>query len=368
MNCQTATFPAFGWDATVDAEAITDGATTSLSLQFSNLPGIAPVAINGLPMTGEVVVEVDGVTSTVTLTGSAAVTAAPNAPVPVPPVVGILDDTHDTLDVTVKSVAFTVSGLTTKCPVTGTGDWALDPITVEDGTVVVPTPTDTASPTPTATPTDEPTDKGNKKGTPAKGKVSFSCVLQELGSPFDYKPTVTMSGSRASADDSKVSLRLNFSKIPGLAPLPIENGRMKVTAKAEVGGKKVSFAETSTVNAPSYGEVAVPTMTASITTDEDELDVEITGFDFDFGEMAGVKIYSECKGSGKLSKMVVGIGDDGGDDPGDTGDTNTTSTSTSSLPKTGSGAPLLMFGLWASAFVLLGGALFLFLPRRRNEA
>ena len=37
------------------------------------------------------------------------------------------------------------------------------------------------------------------------------------------------------------------------------------------------------------------------------------------------------------------------------------------LPKTGSGAPLMMIGLWSSAFVLLAVALFLFLPRRDRQ-
>ncbi|MFI5429807.1 hypothetical protein [Aeromicrobium sp. UC242_57] len=95
--------------------------------------------------------------------------------------------------------------------------------------------------------------------------------------------------------------------------------------------------------------------------------MEITAFKFDFGEMAGLQIYSDCSGGGKIGTMTVGIGDDndGSDDDDDNSNSNATSADT--LPKTGAGAPLMMIGLWSSAFVLLAAALLLFLPRRGRQ-
>ena len=77
MGCQTSTFPGFDWAATVDAVATTDGTETGLTLQLSNMPGIAPVPINNLDMAGSVVATVNG--TDVTLTGTAKVTAAANS-------------------------------------------------------------------------------------------------------------------------------------------------------------------------------------------------------------------------------------------------------------------------------------------------
>lgn len=348
----------FTWDAEVTPTFTGSGATQKIVLQMSNMPGLAPVPITNGAVEGTTKLTVNG--TAVVATGSGTTSAAPNGPIPLMPMSGdyagaiadpVIVVSQADFVVTASGVVVDVNCLAGSDPVFPTP-------------TPTPTPTSTATPTPTPTPT-KATDEPAKKGVPAKGTAKFACKLQTLGSPFNYNPTVSMAGSRAKAGDSKVTLKVNFSDIPGLAPLPIENGTMKVNASAMVGGKKVSFAESSTVNAPTYGEVPVPTMTATITTDEDELPVEITAFKFDFGEMAGLNVYSECSGGGKLSAMTVGVGatDDDDDDTSSGGSASSGGT----LPKTGAGAPLLMMGLWSSAFVLLAVALLLFLPRRTRE-
>lgn len=364
LSCSTLNNP-FTWPATIKAEAVGTGGTSALTLTFSDLPGISPAPLNDLEMTGTVNVLVDG--AAVVLTGAKNVTAAVRSPIPLPPVTGTFPSTATTLNVTVSQAVFTVSGIVTTCTVTPAA--SVGPVPVVSGALPTPTPTPTPTvkPTPTPTPTPTKTAGAAKKGTAAKGAAKFACVLQTLGSPFEYNPAVTMSGTRAKAGDSKVTLQANFTDIPGLAPLPIENGTMKITASAVVGGKKVSFAQSSTINVATKAKVPVPTLTATVTTDDDKLPVEITAFKFDFGVMSGIQIYSECTGSGKLSAMTVGVGTVKADSDDDSGTTNAAASSGGTLPKTGAGAPLLMIGLWSSAFVLLSVALFLFLPSRERK-
>lgn len=356
----------FDWSAEITATGVTDLTDTALTVAMSDMPGVSPVPVED-SMSATVVVDAGG--SAVTLTGSERVTAAANAPVPVPDVTGIFASSAATVDLTLTSAAFVVSGIEINCvPV---DDGTIGTVEVEEGTLPTPTPTPSPSPTTSPTPTPKPSESPkNTKGVPATGTARFSCTLEELGSPFDYNPKVTVAGARAAEGDSKVTLRATFSDIPGLAPVPI-NGDMKVTASVKVGDQLVDFADTSRVNVAAKAEVPVPTLTATMTTDEVTVPVEVTAFKFDFGEMSGMSFYSDCDGGGKLSDMTIGVGDDGGTDPGDDngddGDPGDDGTTTpSSLPKTGSGAPLTVLALWSSALMLVSVALFLLLPRSRR--
>ncbi len=387
MGCQTSTFPGFDWAATVDAVATTDGTETGLTLQLSNMPGIAPVPINNLDMAGSVVATVNG--TDVTLTGTAKVTAAANSPVPVPPVTGRFTGTATSLDVTIKSVAYTVAGLTTKCPVSGVGAWPLSPVVVTQGVVPTPTPTPTPSSTPTASPTatptatptdkptdkptDEPGDKGGSKGKPAQGKATFACTLAPLSSDFEYATAVTVTGKRAEEGDKTVNLAVTMDPLPGIAPVPIVDGGMNVSTDLTVGGEKVTVEGHSTVNAAPKETVPMPTQTGTVSSDEDEMDVGVTAFAFAFDEMAGLTITADCTvaGGGSLSRMGVGVGAvDTSDESGSGGSGGTTTTSaagassTATLPKTGGADALPVVGLWALALMMLGSAALLLVQRR----
>lgn len=372
LNCQTSAFAAYDWAAKLTVSATTDGTDTVVTMQSNDLPGVVPLDVASASTVGTIVAVING--TSVTLSGSGSTNIVAREPVAMPAVSAKIAGSTTPLTVEVKRLQYDVSAFgsnfPTLCPTGGgTTSWPIGDVEVETvdtlptPTPTTPAPTATTKPTPTPTAT-TPADSGDKKGVAAKGTVKFACFLRTLNSPFKYEPKATMSGSRAKATDSKVSLKLNFTDIPGLAPLPIENGTMKVTAQALVGGKKVSFAETSTVNAETYGKVPVPTMTSTITTDEEKLSVEITAFKFDFGEMAGTQIYSDCTGGGKLSAMTVGVGADS-EDSDDTGGSSSGSSDT--LPKTGAGTPLAMIGLWSSAFVLIAVALLIVLPRRTRQ-
>lgn len=381
LNCQTGKFPVFDWNAELSVTAITDGTNTMLSMASNNLPGVVPLDVPSATTAGTIVAVVNG--TTVTLKGNGSTSIVKSQPVAVPPVSVRFPGGATPVNVEVRRLQYDVTGFgstfPTLCP-TGGGEtsWPIGSVAVEkvaalpaEPTTPAPTPTPTAKPIATPTPKPTPTkgtDKSVKKSTPAKGVAKFDCKLQTLGSPFTYNPTVSMTGTRVKADDSKVSLKLSLSEIPGLAPVPIDNGAMKIDAEAMVGGKKVAFTHSSKVTVPSYGKVPVPTLTSTVTSDEAKMPVKITAFKFDFGEMSGLTVYSECTGGGTLSAMTVGIGAADSDDAGsgDSGDASAASTA-DTLPKTGSSAPLMVIGLWSSAFVLLAVALFLFLPRRNRH-
>lgn len=346
----------FTWDATVTPTFTGAGAAQEIVLAMSDMPGLSPAKVNGT-VTGVMALTVDG--AAVSASGNGPAVAEPNAPIPLMPLAGVYAGSTTAPVIEVSKADFVVSA----------SGVVVDVNCTTDPGAVFPTPTPTPAPAPTPKPTpSKKVEKGAKKGVAAKGAAKFDCKLQTLGSPFTYNPTVSMTGTRAKAGASKVSLKLNFSEIPGLAPVPIDNGAMKIDAAALVGGKKVAFTHSSKVTVPSYGKVPVPTLTASVTSDQAKMPVEITAFKFDFGEMSGLTVYSECAGGGKLSAMTVGVGAADSDDAGsgDSGDASAASTA-DTLPKTGSSAPLMVIGLWSSAFVLLAVALFLFLPRRNRH-
>ncbi|MBS4751420.1 hypothetical protein KG112_01200 [Nocardioides sp. zg-ZUI104] len=370
----------FTYDANVVASAVTDGTSAALTVEFTNkMPSKAPIPMSDKEVVTTLDVTVDG--KAVALVGSGKRSAAANEPILLPTPSGAITAPDADVDVVVAKLTVTIPdyGLNIYCT-PASASAAIGSVAVDGGVVPTPTapPTSSSTPTPTPTPTkpeSTPTKaQGAKKGVPAKGKASFDCKLMTLGSPFKYNPTVTVSGARAKEGDSKVSISAKFSEIPGLAPVPIENGTMKITAAAKIDGKNVSFSHSSTVNAPTYGTVAVPTLTSTVETDNDQVPVEITAFKFDFGEMSGLTVYSDCKGGGKLSRMTVGVGEKAvnevGDDVAGGGSAGggTPAAGGSSLPGTGAGAPLAAIGLWAGALALFGAAVFLLVPRSRIQA
>ncbi|WP_181309680.1 hypothetical protein [Nocardioides campestrisoli] len=399
-------FPTFDWAASLTVTAQTDGTNTHLEIQANHLAkpggvGIVPIALKDAKTVAKITATVNG--TPVTLEGAGGPVDVPaNAPVPVPKVSATIPGAATPISVVVTNIQIDAAALgyvlPTYCPIAGTAlSWAIGDIGVDGAAGPLPTatpvPTLTASPSPTPTTKPKPTkspkptkkpgpgkdpEDSNSKGSPATGKVTYACLLQPFGSDFDYTPDVRLAGSRAKTGDQKVSLAASMSEIPGLAPVPIENGTMNVTMNAKMGGTAVALKGRSTVNAAPYGTVPVPTLTAEMSSSADEADVEVTGFSFAFGEMSGVAISAECtvKGGGALGAASFGVGEMPESDPGTApgggspgGGTPPGGTpSTSTLPQTGSGAPLAMLGLWSSALVLAGVALFLHLPRRRQEA
>lgn len=384
LQCQTSTFPAFSWTPAVQAEAITDGTQTWLQLGFSDLPGKSPAPLNDLEMVATLDVEVDG--KAVTLTGSKRVSAAANSDIPLPAASAVFAGAEADIDVVVKKVSYNIAEyqMNTLCPAgSGSTSQALNTIPVASGTLPAPTPTPTPTSSPTPTPTKAPQPKPSptkapeqgSKGKAAKGTVKFDCTLQTIGSPFKYHPTVTLEGARAKADDDNVSLRLAFSDIKnpdtgkGLAPVPMD-GNMKITATAKVDGQDVDFSGSAPVVVGPSEPVAVPVMTKDAKISGETVPVEITAFKFDFGTIAGTQWYSDCKGSGALSDMTIGVGELPDAPPGGGGDGGgeTSPAGTTTLPKTGGGDAMPVIALWALALGVVGAGLLVWMPAQRRSA
>jgi hypothetical protein len=309
----------------------------------------------------------------VAMTGALTQNVTKAAPVPQPSLTGTATEAA-TYDFGLSAYKLEVpafgASLTTVCTPVGTAP----PVTPTPTPTATPTPTPTATPTKTATPKPTKTSSPQTKGSPASGKTTFSCVLETLGSPFDFTPSISVQGARAKEGDSTVKLSATMTEIPGLAPVPIDNGTMKVVLSGKMDGKAVEFKGQSSVNAASYGTVPVPTLTAQMSTSAESAKVEITKFFFDFGEMSGLKVYANCNPSSgaSLGEARFGVGalastGGGSSGSGSGSSSGGSSTGGASLPHTG-GSPMVMFALWSSALLLMGAAMYLFVPRRRQEA
>ncbi|MFC6151054.1 hypothetical protein [Mumia xiangluensis] len=241
---------------------------------------------------------------------------------------------------------------------------------VASGETVEPEPEPTTAPAPgppttTAPTTAAPTTAAPapKSGAAAKGKATFACTLEPLGTKFDYPATISISGYRA-AEGDPISLTSKMSDLPGIAPLPID-GTMNVTLTADVGGKKVTLKGGAGVKAAPKAPVAIPPMKSSLNSSESEIPITVTAFTFDFPDM---KITANCTADAELSKLVVGDeappedGGDGGDGGGDGGG----GTAGDQLPQTGGTDALPVIALVASALLLAGAAGLVLVPGRRR--
>lgn len=351
----------FVWNAQVTLSAVRPAASTNVTVtaKVSDMPGIAPVQMLGFTGTDQVVLDLAGVSKT--LTGSGKITnAGANEPVPMPPMQGSLDSSAATLAASLTSLQLIVSGISTDC--TPSGAPSLGTVTIVEGTPPTPTPTPTTTTSATATPTPKAsaTAKTGKSGQAAKGKVAFACTLS-IGSKFDYDATISVSGYREKAGDD-VSLVATMSDLPGIAPVVID-GPMDFTLDLKVGGEKVTLKSTGDVNVQPKQVVPVTDLSGTVAADGDELAVSASAFTFNF---ASAGIGADCTAaSGSLGKMTVGT------DPIETDSGNSSSTPAatggSTLPKTGGGDSMPVVALWALALTLLGVAGLLCVPRTRRQ-
>ena len=205
---------------------------------------------------------------------------------------------------------------------TPTSGAALGTLTIETGPAPTPTPTSpTASPTasPTEPPTESPTatETTAPEASPAKGDVDFDCVLQPLGSEFDYAATITVSGYREE-EGGDVNLSAKMTDIPGISPVPID-GDMTVTLDGTVGGTDVTLKGGVARRRPHRRRRSrCPTLKGTVAADEDELEVTISAFEFEI-VTAGLTVTAPCEADEtSLGKMVVGTeapDDEETDDP-----------------------------------------------------
>jgi len=208
-----------------------------------------------------------------------------------------------------------------------------------------PSASATASTSPTASAT------ASEGGKPASGSVDFACTLNPLGSDFDYKAKVSVSGYRAKAGDP-VSLTATMSDLPGIAPVPID-GQMDVALEITAGGSKATLKGSDHATAAPKAVVPVPRLTGEVDADDDELDISVQSFTFAFPDLA---VDADCTASkASLGTMRVGSEPDDSTTTGsDSSGGSTTGSGSGSLPHTGAGDLLPFLGLVAGALLLVG--------------
>ncbi len=371
----------FTYDAEVTVEGLRDtqgSSPVTLVASLSDLPGVVPgfISMKDQDVTVKVGLDVDGTAVTLQATGKTDVNPSNNGskePVVLPSnIQGTVASTADDLVVTAKSFEFVVAGVGGSC--TAGAGAALGTLTPDLGAPPAPNPTPTPTPTPKPSPSPTKPPKGpggDAKGTPAKGTVTFDCVLSPpFNTKFKYEATATVHGARAKEGDTKVNLAADLTKMPGLAPVPIVDGKMRVETKGTVDGSPVTFKGSSTVNAGPNETVPVPRMTATVETDATEAEVELEAFRFEFDEMSGLEIFADCTTSkGALGAMKMAVGDldqDPPGGPGGPGDNSTTPGGTTTLPKTGGGDAMPVIALWALALGVVGAGLLVWMPTQRR--
>lgn len=367
--CQTSTFPEFDWEPTITLSAArtSDESTNVLiSASVSDMAGAVPVSVGDQSVTDKMVLDIDG--TVVTLSGSGSTNIKANQEFKVPALQGTMTSDAATAAVSVTSFELNLVSfptMSTKCEPTGGAELGTMTIVTDAGAAPTPTPTTTTSATATPTPSGSATPSesatSGTKGEPAKGTADFACELN-IGSKFDWEPTVTVNGYRE-ADGDPVSLVASMTDLPGIAPVDIV-GPMDYTLDVEVGGEKTTLTSTGDVSAGPYDDVPVTDLTGEVDVDGDELEVAVTGFTFDFPS-GGVG--AECTADRSvLGTMTVGsepIDNGGGDDHNGGG----SDTGTGTLPQTGGGDSTPVILLWAGAFALLGAGALVAIPGRTRR-
>lgn len=145
VPCQTSTYPVFDWNVTVDATAEANGPATTLTLQLSDLPGVAPVPMRDLGMTANIEAEVNG--TPITLSGQGFVSFEAETPFAIPPASATIVGQPEQLDVVIRSMSYDIPSfqMDTICPPgEGVTELRLHPIAVAG--IEPPAPVQTQAP------------------------------------------------------------------------------------------------------------------------------------------------------------------------------------------------------------------------------
>lgn len=374
----------FTYAATVD---FTSAGAEDLQASLSEMPGVVPAFIT---MTGadaaeavvELGVKVDGASLLLAGLGKTDINpGSVKSPVKIPaPLTGKVSGLAVTSTVVVETFAFDIAGVQGLCSINGV---AKPSVPVKPSSSPQPTntatPTATATPTPTSTPKPtETSDPSGTKGSPASGQVTLKCQMKgSFTKAYDSKVKVTVAGARATADDAKVTLAADFGDIPGLAPVPITDGTMRVFSTLLIGDKESTVKGSSVVNAAANEPVPVPRMTGEVKLDGERHKVTVKSFRFEFDPIAGAEVAADCTESASIGTMTVGIGSideaggsgSGAGGSGSSGGSGGNGSGTSTtLPRTGGGDAMPVIGLWALGLGVAGAALLVWLPRQRRTA
>lgn len=371
FNCTAGQFPSFEYvaDVTVTAFRETDGDTAvALVGELSDMPGVIPVSLGKAAITDELALDLGGTAAT--LTGDGTTTLTAGAPFPVPKTFGELTTAATSVSAAVTTFKYALPSFNMGGTCTPTSGAALGTLTIETGPAPTPTATATVSPTatattsPSATATASESETSGPEASPAKGQVDFDCVLEPLGSEFEYPATITVSGYREE-EGGDVNLQAKMTDIPGISPVAID-GDMTVELVGTVGGEDVTMKGASKVVEDPKATVPVPTLKGTVATDEDELEVTISSFYFKI-VTTGLTVEAPCEADEtSLGKLVVGTEapeEEESETPTSSSSPTTAPSTGGSLPKTGGGDAMPVIVLWAGAFTLLGVAGLLAVPQ-----
>ena len=235
-----------------------------------------------------------------------------------------------------------------------------------------PTPTPTASASPTAAP--KPTEE-EEADTAAKPfgpkKVALKCKTLSSLSDWEATHTLTMSPENPGRN-ANVKITLTYDKGPTNGPVPVGAGELVPKATVKVGGVSGGTVELA---GPAYGsinpETAIPgsTLTGNfVAKDPGLVTLTVATFLFDHAVVdtycnSGADPETGPKDTEIVAEFTVkkkeaaNPGTPGGGGAGGGGGT---------LPVTGAGGPWMLL-LWATALLLPGVGLMLWLPTRKRR-
>lgn len=150
------------------------------------------------------------------------------------------------------------------------------------------------------------TEKSGGRG--VQGEVTFDCLLEPFKSAFRYEGAVSVQAPKPGSDSAPMSLVASLPELPGIAPVAIENGTMRVSLKGTVGEDEFTLTGSRTVNAGANEDVALPEMTGEVPAAASG-EFAVTNFTFEFDEMMGLVINADCdpsKGASMGSMKAVG--------------------------------------------------------------
>ncbi len=196
-------------------------------------------------------------------------------------------------------------------------------------------------------------------GAKAQGEVTFDCLLLPFNSAFRYTGPATISVP-SKADGDVLELKGQFPDLPELAPVPIENGKMRVWTKGTVGDSPLELSGSSVVNAAANSKVPLPKMKGEVQGLEDGAKIDLTTFGFEFDEMIGLSISAQCDAVSGSSGGKLVLGSAAAEEKG--GEETTAASVGDAVEEEGSAMKFALLGL---PVVVAAGALLAWLPRRR---
>lgn len=202
------------------------------------------------------------------------------------------------------------------------------------------------------------------------GEVTFDCLLQPFSSGFRYEGRVELAMS--GRGDEAALMTGSLPKLPGIAPVLIEKGGMKVVLSGTVDGEPFELRGSTPVDTGPNESVPVPDVNGRLAGTVDsigtEADVKLTGFDLAMDEQMDLTITAECEVSKGANLGSLSLGGTVGrarsaEDPG--AEAPAASVGDAAQEEAGSAVPTALWGV--PALLVVGGLAFWLGGRSRRR-